>query len=543
MSQKTLTFPPLSREKFLRGSEILRKAVSAAIGPAGKSVLISNGDSVAVSTNGYKIAKSLMLEDPDENMAVSVLRESCRRVSSEVGDGTTTAILIATALYRELSKRITAGIDVRELKRGVELAAKIAEERLFAMKRPATEPNVRYAALSSAAWDQALVDLIMDVLKKMGNEGVISVQRSLSSETIVEYSEGMKFERGYASPHFVTNVETLTAEYDDCYALLVAKSILSTREILGVLEAIMRRGGGKPLLIVADDIGGEAMATLVVNKLKNFLRVVAVKTPGFGEHKLHLLEDLATLTGATVVSEEKGLSLETADLNVLGKAKRIVVTSEETTVIGGGGDPTKIKERIRELKILFEKTPMGPLRQRLQERISKLTGGVATIKVGANAETELEHKLERTNDALYAARAALMEGVVPGGGVAYVVAARDLNFLNRDLSFSEQAGVSAFKEALLAPFIAIVSNAAIPEAKALLQDVMESTSFVGYDVRKKEKIDMFEAGIVDALKTIRLSLKAGVSAAMTLATAECSITEKNRREMSKTFVEDQFENE
>jgi chaperonin GroEL len=525
MAAKELHFNTEARAALKRGVDQLAEAVKVTLGPKGRNVVIDKKfGAPTVTKDGVTVAKEIELSDPLENMGAQMVKEVATKTSDLAGDGTTTATVLAQAIFREGLKNVTAGVNPMALKRGIDSAVTAVVEELKKMSVPTKgKKEIAQVGSISANNDKEIGDLIAEAMEKVGKDGVITVEEAKGLETTLETVEGMQFDRGYLSPYFVTDPEKMEAALEDALILIHDKKISSMKDLLPILEKVAQLG--KPLLIIAEDIEGEALATLVVNKLRGTLRVSAVKAPGFGDRRKAMLEDIAVLTGGQVISEEVGFKLENAVVTDLGRAKRIVVDKETTTIIDGQGDEDKIKGRIKELKAAIEKTTSDYDREKLQERLAKIAGGVAVINVGAPTESEMKEKKARVEDALHATRAAVEEGIVPGGGVALIRAQKALKTLKLADS-DEQIGVEIVRKAIEEPMRIIVQNAG-GEGSIVVEKIRQSKdNAYGYNALTDEYEDLVAAGVIDPTKVTRTALQNAASIAGLLLTTEALIVEK-----------------
>jgi chaperonin GroEL len=525
MAAKELHFNTDARAALKRGVDQLAEAVKVTLGPKGRNVVIDKKfGAPTVTKDGVTVAKEIELSDPLENMGAQMVKEVATKTSDLAGDGTTTATVLAQAIFREGLKNVTAGVNPMALKRGIDAAVAAVVEELKKMSVPTKgKKEIAQVGSISANNDKEIGDLIAEAMEKVGKDGVITVEEDKGLETTLETVEGMQFDRGYLSPYFVTDPEKMEAALEDALILIHDKKISSMKDLLPILEKVAQMG--KPLLIIAEDIEGEALATLVVNKLRGTLRVSAVKAPGFGDRRKAMLEDIAVLTGGQVISEEVGFKLENAVVTDLGRAKRIVVDKETTTIIDGQGDDDKIKGRIKELKAAIDKTTSDYDREKLQERLAKLAGGVAVINVGAATESEMKEKKARVEDALHATRAAVEEGIVPGGGVALVRAQKALKTLKL-VEADEQIGVDIIRRAIEEPVRMIVQNAG-GEGSIVVEKIRQSKdNNYGYNALTDEYEDLVAAGVIDPTKVTRTALQNAASIASLLLTTEAIIVEK-----------------
>jgi len=531
MAAKQLIFNEHARQKILEGVTILTDAVKATLGPQGRNVIIDRKfGSPLITKDGVTVAKEIELKDPFENMGAQLVREVASKTSDTAGDGTTTATVLAYSIYKEGMKHVVAGANPMELKRGIDKAVEVVVEELKKLSKPVQDKKeIAQVGAISANNDPEIGNLIADAMDKVGKDGVITVEEAKGLATTLDVVEGMQFDRGYISPYFITDPERMECVYEDVFILIHEKKISSMKDLIPLLENIAKMG--KPLLIIAEDVEGEALATLVVNKLRGTLQVCAVKAPGFGERRKAMLEDIAILTGGTAITEDLGIKLENIKLSDLGRAKKIVVDKENTTIVEGAGDPQKIQGRIKQIKTQIEETTSDYDREKLQERLAKLAGGVAVIRVGAATETEMKEKKARVEDALHATRAAVEEGIVPGGGVALLRCIPALEKLK--LEGDRQIGVEIVKKALEEPIKNIVQNAGL-EGAVIVEKVKASkdTNF-GFDAQKEEYTDMMKAGIIDPTKVTRLALVNAASVAGLMLTTEVMVTEIPEEEKSK----------
>jgi chaperonin GroEL len=524
MAAKQVMFSTDAREKMLRGVNVLANAVKVTLGPKGRNVVIQKSFGAPRSTkDGVSVAKEIELEDAFENMGAQMIREVASKTNDKAGDGTTTATVLAQAIFREGLKNVTAGANPMELKRGIDKAVEALVAELKAMSVPTSgKKDIAQVGTISANNDHEIGKLIAEAMEKVGKEGVITVEEAKGLETTLETVDGMQFDRGYLSPYFVTDPEAMEASLDAPYILIHDKKISAMKELLPVLEKVAQTG--KPLLIIAEDIEGEALATLVVNKLRGTLKVSAVKAPGFGDRRKEMLRDIAILTNGQVISEEVGFKLENATLNELGQAKRVVIDKDNTTIIDGKGEDGAIQGRIAEIRAAIDKSTSDYDREKLQERLAKLAGGVAVIHVGAATETEMKEKKARVEDALHATRAAVEEGIVPGGGVALLRAQSVLDGLK--VKGDEKIGVNIIRRAIEEPIRAIAANAGV-EGSIVVARVKESKERAfGYNAATDEYEDMVKAGVIDPTKVTRTALQNAASIAALLLTTECVIVEK-----------------
>jgi len=523
MAAKTVKFGSNAREQMLRGVEILANAVKVTLGPKGRNVVIDKSYGAPRTTkDGVTVAKEIELEDKFENMGAQMVREVASKTNDEAGDGTTTATVLTQAIVREGAKYVSAGMNPMDLKRGVEMAvAAVVENLKKQTKKIKSSDEISQVGTIAANGDKEIGEKIAEAMQKVGNEGVITVEESKALEFELEVVEGMQFDRGYLSPYFVTNADKMVVELEDPYILLHEKKLSNLQSMLPILEAVVQ--SGQPLLIISEDVEGEALATLVVNKLRGGLKVAAVKAPGFGDRRKAMLEDIAVLTGGQLISEELGIKLENVKLDMLGRAKRVRIDQESTTIVHGAGKKPEIAARIAQIKAQIEETTSDYDREKLQERLAKLAGGVAVIKVGGATEVEVKDRKDRVDDALNATRAAVEEGVVPGGGVALLRAKKSVEALKSD-NPDIQAGINIVSKALEAPLRQIVENAGV-EGSIVVGKVLERSGNFGFDAQKEQYVDMVQAGIIDPTKVVRVALQDAASVAALLITTEAMIAE------------------
>jgi chaperonin GroEL len=521
---KQVLFRSAAREKILRGTAQLCDAVRITLGPKSKSVLIQKSWGTPIVCNdGVTIAKEFDLKDPEENLGAQMLRQAAEKTGDAVGDGTSTSTILAQTMFADGVRNVVAGASAVDLKRGLDRAAKAAIDALSKMSRPVgTRKEKAQVAAISAHNDVTIGELVADAMEKVGGEGVITAEESKTTETTLEVVEGMQFDRGYISPYFITNAEKMSAELEDPYILIHEKKLAGLQPMLPLLEAIVRTG--RPLLIVAEDVEGESLATLVVNKLRGGLKVAAVKAPGFGDRRKAMLEDLAVLTGGQVVSEEVGVKLENATVEILGTAKRVVVTNEDTTVVGGAGKKEDIDGRCNQIRRQIEETTSDYDREKLQERLAKLSGGVAVIRVGAPSEAEMKSRKEALDDAISATKAAVAEGIVPGGGLALIRCIDAVAKEEANCEGDERTGVQVLKRALEAPTRQIAENSAV-DGGVVVARMLEGQGNYGFDAARKEYVDLVAAGIVDPTKVVRVALENAVSVASVLLLTEATMTD------------------
>ncbi|MDG2519236.1 MULTISPECIES: chaperonin GroEL [Lysobacter] len=528
MAAKEIRFGEDARVKMVRGVNILANAVKATLGPKGRNVVLEKSfGAPTITKDGVSVAKEIELADKFENMGAQMVKEVASKTSDNAGDGTTTATVLAQALIREGMKAVAAGMNPMDLKRGIDKAVAEAVGELKKISKPSsTSKEIAQVGAISANSDTNIGDLIAQAMDKVGKEGVITVEDGSGLENELDVVEGMQFDRGYLSPYFINNQQSMQAELDDPFILLHDKKISNVRDLLPVLEGVAK--AGKPLLIIAEEVEGEALATLVVNTIRGIVKVCAVKAPGFGDRRKAMLEDMAILTGGTVISEEVGLQLDKATIKDLGRAKKVQVSKENTTIIDGAGDASGIEGRIKQIKAQIEETSSDYDREKLQERVAKLAGGVAVIKVGASTEIEMKEKKARVEDALHATRAAVEEGIVPGGGVALLrakAAIAGLKGANED----QNHGIQIALRAMEAPLREIVTNAG-EEPSVILNKVIEGKGAFGYNAANGEYVDMLEAGILDPTKVTRTALQNAASIAGLMITTEAMVAELPKKE-------------
>jgi chaperonin GroEL len=523
MASKEIRFDQEARSKLLAGVNTLANAVRVTLGPKGRNVIIEKSfGSPTITKDGVTVAKEIECEDRFENMGAQMVKEVASKTSDVAGDGTTTATVLAQAIFREGSKLVVAGMNPMELKRGIEKAVEAIVADLAKMSKPTKDSNeIAQVGTISANSDETIGQIISEAMQKVGKEGVITVEEAKSMETVLEVVEGMQFDRGYLSPYFVTDPERMEAVIEEPLILLHEKKISSMKDLLPLLEQVARQG--KPLVIVAEDIEGEALATLVVNKLRGTLNAAAVKAPGFGDRRKAMLQDMAILTGGQVIAEELGLKLENVTLKDLGKAKRMVIDKDNTTIIDGAGSKKEIEGRCTELRKQVEETTSDYDREKLQERLAKLVGGVAVVKVGAATETEMKEKKARVEDALHATRAAIEEGIVPGGGVALLRAQRALDGIGEN--DEQRAGVSIVRRAVEEPMRRIAENAGVDGA-IVVDKVKSGKGSFGFNAQTEEYEDLMKAGVIDPTKVVRSALQNAASVASLLLTTEAMVAEK-----------------
>ncbi|HEY0224000.1 MAG TPA: chaperonin GroEL [Pseudolabrys sp.] len=524
MAAKDVKFSTDARDRMLRGVDILANAVKVTLGPKGRNVVLDKSfGAPRITKDGVTVAKEIELEDKFENMGAQMVREVAQKTNDLAGDGTTTATVLAQASVREGAKSVAAGMNPMDLKRGIDIAVtavvKDIEKRA---KKVGSTAEVAQVGTISANGDATIGKMIAQAMQKVGNEGVITVEEAKAMETDVEIVEGMQFDRGYISPYFVTNAEKMVAELEDAYILLHEKKLSGLQSMLPLLEAVVQTG--KPLVIIAEDVEGEAIATLVVNKLRGGLKVAAVKAPGFGDRRKAMLEDIAILTGGQLISEDLGIKLENVTLAMLGRTKKVVIEKEKTTIINGAGKKSEIEARVGQIKAQIEETTSDYDKEKLQERLAKLAGGVAVIRVGGASEMEVKEKKDRVEDALNATRAAVQEGVVPGGGVALLRAKKAVGKLTDDNS-DVQAGINIVLKALEAPIRQIAENAGVEGSIVVGKILDEKSETYGFDAQNEEYVDMIDKGIIDPAKVVRTALQDAGSVAGLLVTTEAMIAE------------------
>jgi chaperonin GroEL len=528
MSAKEVKFSHDAREKMLKGVDILAEAVKVTLGPKGRNVVIQKSfGSPRMTKDGVSVAKEIELEDKFENMGAQMLREVASKTADLAGDGTTTATVLAQAIVREGARSVAAGANPMDLKRGIDLAVNAIVADLKSNSRPVTNNSeVAQVGTISANGDKEIGDMIAKAMEKVGNEGVITVEEAKSLETELDVVEGMQFDRGYISPYFVTNAEKMTCELDDPYILIHEKKLSGLQQLLPVLESIVQTG--KPLLIIAEEVENEALATLVVNKLRGGLKVAAVKAPGFGDRRKAMLQDVAILTGGTVISEDLGIKLENITIKDLGRAKRVAIDKDNTTIVDGAGNKADIEARVKQIKAQIEETTSDYDREKLQERLAKLAGGVAIIKVGGATEVEVKERRDRVDDALHATRAAVQEGIVPGGGVALLRALKALDALTAT-NEDQKVGLNIVRKAIQAPARQIAQNAG-DDASVIVGKVLEHATYAwGYDAQTGTYGDMVAKGIIDPTKVVRTALQDAASVAGLLITTEAMVAEKPQK--------------
>src|SRR5215203_5995576 len=512
MAAKDVRFSTDAREKMLRGVDILANAVRVTLGPKGRNVVLEKSfGAPRITKDGVTVAKEIELEDKFENMGAQMVREVASKTSTVAGDGTTTATVLAQAIVKEGAKMVAAGLNPMDLKRGIDLAViEVVKNIASQAKKVKSSSEIAQVGTVAANGETEIGRMIAEAMEKVGNEGVITVEEAKSFETELEIVEGMQFDRGYVSPYFITNAEKMVAELEDPYILLHEKKLPNLQSMLPLLEAVVQ--SGKPLLVIAEDVEGETLATLVVNKLRGGLKVAAVKAPGFGDRRKAMLQDIATLTGGEVISEDLGIKLENVTLDMLGRAKKVSISKEDTTIVDGAGDKSEIEGRIAQIKAQVEETTSDYDKEKLQERLAKLSGGVAVIRVGGNSEVEVKERKDRVEDALHATRAAVEEGIVAGGGVALLRAKKAVGKIHNENS-DVQAGINIVLKALEAPMRQIAENAGV-EASIIVGRILEDKSETfGFDAQTEEYVDMVAKGIIDPAKVVRAALQDASSVA------------------------------
>ena len=524
MAAKDVRFSSDAREKMLRGVEILSNAVKVTLGPKGRNVVLDKSfGAPRITKDGVTVAKEIELEDKFENMGAQMVREVASKTNDLGGDGTTTATVLAASIVREGCKSVAAGMNPMDLKRGIDIAVEeVLKDIQKRAKKIKTSAEVAQVGTISANGDKAIGDMIAEAMQRVGNEGVITVEEAKSLETELDVVEGMQFDRGYLSPYFITNAEKMVADLEDAYILIFEKKLSGLQAMLPVLESVVQTS--RPLVIIAEDVEGEALATLVVNKLRGGLKVAAVKAPGFGDRRKAMLEDIAILTGGQMISEDLGIKLENVTLKMLGRAKKVVIEKEKTTIVDGAGAKKEIEGRVAQIKAQIEETTSDYDREKLQERLAKLAGGVAVLRVGGATEVEVKERKDRVDDALNATRAAVQEGIVPGGGVALLRAKLAASKLTSDVS-DIQAGINIVLKALEAPIRQIAENAGC-EGSIVVGKVSENKApTFGFNAQTEQYVDMVEAGIIDPAKVVRTALQNAASVAGLLITTEAMIAE------------------
>ncbi|MAC46894.1 MAG: chaperonin GroEL [Oceanospirillum sp.] len=536
MSAKAVTFSSEARERMLTGVNVLADAVKATLGPKGRNVVLDKGfGAPRITKDGVSVAKEIELKDKFENMGAQMVKEVSSKTADVAGDGTTTATVLAQALVREGHKSIAGGMNPMDLKRGIDAVVKASVDELKQLSKPCDDSNsIRQVATVSANWNTDIGDILAEAMEKAGRDGVITVEEGKSLHNELDVVEGMQFDRGYLSPYFINNQDKMLTELDNPLILLYDKKISTIRDLLPVLETVAKEG--KPLLLIAEDIEGEALSTLVVNNLRGVLKAAAVKAPGFGDRRKAMLEDIAVLTGATVISEETGMSLETTTLEHLGQAKRCVITKDHTTLVDGAGEASNIEARVEQIRREIDQTSSDYDKEKLQERVAKLAGGVAVVKVGAATEVEMKEKKDLVDDALHATRAALEEGIVPGGGVSLVRIAQNIQLDNLALQNRDQeVGAKIALRAMEEPFRQIITNAGL-EASVVLEKVRSADSTThGFNAQTEVYGDMLEMGIIDPAKVTRSALQHAGSIAGLMLTTEVMVTDAPKDEEASTL--------
>jgi len=524
MAAKDVKFSAEARERMLRGVDILANAVKVTLGPKGRNVVLDKSfGAPRITKDGVTVAKEIELEDKFENMGAQMVREVAQKTNDLAGDGTTTATVLAQAIVREGAKSVAAGMNPMDLKRGIDIAVNaVVKDIEKRAKKVGSSAEVAQVGTISSNGDANIGQMIAKAMQKVGNEGVITVEEAKALDTEVEIVEGMQFDRGYISPYFITNAEKMLAELEDAYILLHEKKLSGLQSMLPVLESVVQ--SGKPLVIIAEDVEGEAIATLVVNKLRGGLKIAAVKAPGFGDRRKAMLEDIAILTGGQLISEDLGIKLENVTTAMLGRAKKVIIEKEKTTIVNGAGKKADIEARVQQIKAQIEETTSDYDKEKLQERLAKLAGGVAVIRVGGATEIEVKEKKDRVEDALNATRAAVEEGIVPGGGVALLRAKKAVGRI-QDENADVQAGINIVLKALEAPTRQIAENAGVEGSIVVGKIVDEKSETYGFDAQDEKYVDMIEAGIVDPAKVVRTALQDAGSVAGLLVTTEAMVAE------------------
>ncbi len=528
MAAKDVKFAQDARERMLRGVDILANAVKVTLGPKGRNVVIEKSfGAPRITKDGVTVAKEIELEDKFENMGAQMLKEVASKTADLAGDGTTTATVLAQAIVREGAKSVAAGANPMDLKRGVDLAVQSIVEDLKTNSKKVTKDQIAQVGTISANGDEVVGKKIAEAMDKVGSEGVITVEESKTLDFELDVVEGMQFDRGYLSPYFITNADKMIAELESPYILIHEKKLSGLQAMLPVLEAVVQ--SGKPLLIIAEDVEGEALATLVVNKLRGGLKVAAVKAPGFGDRRKAMLEDIAVLTGGTVISEDLGIKLETVTLQMLGRAKKVTIDKENTTIVDGSGKKADIEARVKQIKAQIEETSSDYDREKLQERLAKLAGGVAVIKVGGATEVEVKERKDRVDDALHATRAAVEEGIVPGGGVALLRAGKALDSLKPE-NDDQKVGINIVRKALQAPARQIAANAG-EDGSVIVGKILENSTYAyGYNAQSHEYGDLYKQGVIDPTKVVRCALQDAASVSGLLITTEAMIADVPKKD-------------
>jgi chaperonin GroEL len=531
MAAKEVKFSVDARDRMLRGVDILANAVKVTLGPKGRNVVLDKSfGAPRITKDGVTVAKEIELEDKFENMGAQMVREVASKTSDIAGDGTTTATVLAAAIVKEGAKAVAAGMNPMDLKRGIDLAVEtVIEELKKNSKKVTSNAEIAQVGTISANGDKEIGDYLAKAMEKVGNEGVITVEEAKSLETELDVVEGMQFDRGYISPYFITNADKMRVEMEDPYILINEKKLSALNELLPLLEAVVQTG--KPLLIVAEDVEGEALATLVVNKLRGGLKVAAVKAPGFGDRRKAMLQDIAVLTGGQAISEDLGIKLENVTLAMLGKAKKVMIDKENTTIVNGSGKKKDIEDRITQIKAQIEETTSDYDREKLQERLAKLAGGVAVIRVGGATEVEVKERKDRVDDAMHATRAAVEEGILPGGGVALLRATEQLKKV-RTANDDQKTGVEIVRKALQAPARQIATNAG-EDGSVIVGKILENSNYAfGFDAQGGEYVDLVKKGIIDPTKVVRQALQGASSVAGLLVTTEAMVAELPKKKDS-----------
>jgi chaperonin GroEL len=531
MAAKEVKFSVDARDRMLRGVDILNNAVKVTLSPKGRNVVLDKSfGAPRITKDGVTVAKEIELEDKFENMGAQMVREVASKTSDIAGDGTTTATVLAAAIVKEGSKAVAAGMNPMDLKRGIDLAVEtVVEELKKNSKKVTSNAEIAQVGTISANGDKEIGDYLAKAMEKVGNEGVITVEEAKSLETELDVVEGMQFDRGYISPYFITNADKMRVEMEDPYILIYEKKLSALNELLPLLEAVVQTG--KPLLIVAEDVEGEALATLVVNKLRGGLKVAAVKAPGFGDRRKAMLQDIAVLTGGQAISEDLGIKLENVTIAMLGKAKKVMIDKENTTIVNGAGKKKDIEDRITQIKAQIEETTSDYDREKLQERLAKLAGGVAVIRVGGATEVEVKERKDRVDDAMHATRAAVEEGILPGGGVALLRATEQLKKV-RTANDDQKTGVEIVRKALQAPARQIATNAG-EDGSVIVGKILENSNYAyGFDAQGGEYVDMVKKGIIDPTKVVRQALQGASSVAGLLITTEAMVAELPKKKDS-----------
>ena len=528
MAAKDVKFAAEARERMLKGVDVLANAVKVTLGPKGRNVIIDKSFGAPRTTkDGVTVAKEIELEDKFENMGAQMLKEVAQKTNETAGDGTTTATVLAQAIVREGLKAVAAGMNPMDLKRGIDKAvAEVVGTIKKQSKEVSGSSEIAQVGTISANGEKAIGDMIAQAMKKVGNQGVITVEEAKSLDSELEVVEGMQFDRGYISPYFITNAEKMTTELENPYILIYEKKLSGLQAMLPLLETVVQ--SGRPLLIIAEDVEGEALATLVVNKLRGGLKIAAVKAPGFGDRRKAMLQDIATLTGGEMVSEDLGIKLENVTVQMLGKAKRVNITKDDTTIVRGGGKKDEIEARVAQIRAQIEDTSSDYDREKLQERLAKLAGGVAVIKVGGATEVEVKEKKDRVDDALNATRAAVEEGIVPGGGVALLHASKALKVKGDNAD--QEAGVNIIRRALQAPIRQIAENAGVEGSIVVGKVIEQKSPSFGYDAQNDTYVDLIAKGIIDPAKVVRTALQDAASVAGLLVTTEAAVAESPKKD-------------